>query len=114
VSGMVVVSKDRKSGEVTDLELMTSGGFKFKIIRDSESKYLESKNNESVELTGLISQKDGYKWVAIKKPVAMAPVDDTVGGGKGGGKHGKKQEQEQAKKQQQEKKQKGRKVNFDY
>ena len=82
VSGTVNVTKDKKTGEVTDLELLTESGFKFKITRDAESKYLEAQNGKSVEVAGLISVKDGLKWVTIKKPTVMAPVDDKVAEGK--------------------------------
>jgi hypothetical protein len=76
VSGTVIVTKDKKAGEVTDIELQTSSGFKFKITRDDASKYLEQKNGENVDLTGVIAQKEGQKWVTIKKPVVLAPVED--------------------------------------
>jgi hypothetical protein len=108
VSGTVIVTKDKKTGEATDLDLMTSGGFKFKITRDSESKYLEAKNGESMDLAGLITQKDGQKWVTIKKPTVISPVDDKAGEGKT-----VKNAERAAKKEQKEKKP-GRKVSFGY
>jgi len=82
VSGTVSVTKDKKTGDVTDLELLTESGFKFKITRDSESKYLETQNGKNVEISGLISVKDGLKWVTIKKPTVMLPVDDKGAEGK--------------------------------
>ncbi len=82
MSGTLNVTKDKKTGEVADLELLTESGIKFKITRDAESKYLEAQNGKSVEITGLISVKDGLKWITIKKQAAMSPVDDKTGGGK--------------------------------
>jgi hypothetical protein len=105
VSGTVNVTKDKKTGDTTDLELLTQSGFKFKITRNADSKYLEQKNGESLELTGVISQKDGQKWLTIKKPPVMTPVDD-----KG---EGKQQKKKAAKKEQAEKKP-PKKYKFDY
>ena len=106
VSGTVNVTKDKKTAEVTELELLTQSGFKFKITRDAESKYLESKNGETVEISGLISQKDGQKWVTIKKPVALSAVDDKAAEGKTTRKNTEKKEQREKKPP--------RKFKFDY
>lgn len=108
VSGTVNVIKDKKTGDVTDLELLTESGFKFKITRDAESKYLEAQNGKTVEVAGLISVKDGQKWVTIKKPTVMAPVDDKSAEGKA-----KKKADKDGKDAPKERKP-GRKVNFGY
>ncbi|MDD4869684.1 MAG: hypothetical protein PHR77_03925 [Kiritimatiellae bacterium] len=105
ISGIVKVTRDKKTGDTTDLELLTQSGVKFKIVRDNDSRYLEQKSGETVELTGIIRQKDGQKWIMIRKPAVMAPVDD-----KGAGKVQKKAA---AKKEQQAKKP-PKKYKFDY
>ena len=110
VSGTVNVTKDAKTGEVTELGLMTQSGFKFMITRDDGSKYLEQQNGQTVELTSVISVKDGKKWITIKKPVAMLPVDDIDKDDKG--KKGKKNKKN--KDEQKPEKKPPKKVNFGY
>ena len=105
VSGSIVVTKDKKTGEVTDLELLTQSGFKFKITRNEESKELEAKNGAAVELAGVIEMKDGKKWFTVKKPAPpMVATDDT----------GKGSEVKKAKKSEKAEKKPGKKVHFEY
>lgn len=105
VSGNVVVTKDKKTGEVTDLELLTQSGFKFKITRNEDSKALEAKNGVAVELAGVIAMKDGQKWLTIKKPAPpMVATDDS----------GKGAEVKAVKKAEKAERKPGKKVKFEY
>lgn len=63
ISGTVKVLKDK--AEVTGVELIAADGT-YSVVQNAEGKMMAKDDGKKVEATGMVSEKEGKKWLHVK------------------------------------------------
>ena len=65
VFGTVSVQKDAKD-EVTGIELIAANGTVYYVTQNAKGNMLAKDDGKHVEVTGIVSEKEGKKWLHVK------------------------------------------------
>lgn len=80
VEGMVSVTKDANS-VVTSIKLTTSGKVVYNVTLDDKGKELATLDGKEVRARGVVTEKDGQKWLKVHEFRAVEKKKETTPAG---------------------------------